>query len=538
MVDVVVRGLSEQTMMPRQLEKHWNGGMIAASIGISLLGAFTSTQLMCQARTSRYFSGVLVWAILASLTFGFCSIWSLHEVAMLACELDLPIGIDVPLTVLSATLAVIFTFAALASDLLWDRSNFGQRSKRPTRKRKRAHSASGNYLSSSMRDRESSEPFLDRFQQECDEDRERQPNLELGPPLDSGRLPPEAEENTALNVSSWPSKFRTGLDIDPAQPSLLPPVNNSFPKTKVSSQAHISDLGTANFEDNVSETWTTESLPRTSSEHHTSRRSSAVLDSPSSSFGLSNIMSIKSYQRSSYSAKNAFLVTGKAIYIGSGWRNVIKGFFWSLAITGMHYVGILALQIPEGHIEFDLVLVMLSGFISWIVCLVGCILMSQMEVHLLQQFLFSAVAAAGVAAMHFTGMRAATFWSYESPSESKGYPPALAVAIGSIAITTCFMANALLAHSATVSRNKLAETISTKKKLWMAIAQKENAESATAARSEFIASASHEIRTPLHHLQGYSDLLSRTEMSEEGRLLLVAIQRATKTLSLSKSAKS
>ncbi|KAI4224442.1 MAG: hypothetical protein LQ349_007242, partial [Xanthoria aureola] len=61
---------------------------------------------------------------------------------------------------------------------------------------------------------------------------------------------------------------------------------------------------------------------------------------------------------------------------------------------------------------------------------------------------------------------------------------------------------------------------------------KENAEAAAAARSDFIASASHEIRTPLHHLQGYSDLLSRTELTEEGRILLRAIQHATKTLSL------
>ena len=102
----------------------------------------------------------------------------------------------------------------------------------------------------------------------------------------------------------------------------------------------------------------------------------------------------------------------------------------------------------------------------------------------------------------------------------------------------------------------------TRKKLWRTIAQKENAEAAAAARSDFIASASHEIRTPLHHLQGtgapfhtqepsfdhclyvkkrlltlrlagYGDLLSRTELTEEGRLLLYAIQHATKTLSLS-----
>ncbi|KAL8704844.1 MAG: hypothetical protein Q9201_002003 [Fulgogasparrea decipioides] len=129
-------------------------------------------------------------------------------------------------------------------------------------------------------------------------------------------------------------------------------------------------------------------------------------------------------------------------------------------------------------------------------------------------------------------MAAVTFWSTAPPSPKRGYPPALAVAIVTIAITTCMVANFLLAHVATVSRNKLAEIVWTRKTLWRTIAQKENAEAAAAARSEFIASASHEIRTPLHHLQGYSDLLSRTQLTEEGRTLLFAIQQATRTLSL------
>ena len=97
------------------------------------------------------------------------------------------------------------------------------------------------------------------------------------------------------------------------------------------------------------------------------------------------------------------------------------------------------------------------------------------------------------------------FWSHAQPSAKRGYPPELAVAIGSIAITTCIAANFLLAHVATISRNKLAEIVMTRKKLWRTIAQKENAEAAAAARSDFIASASHEIRTPLHHLQGTRD---------------------------------
>ena len=131
-------------------------------------------------------------------------------------------------------------------------------------------------------------------------------------------------------------------------------------------------------------------------------------------------------------------------------------------------------------------------------------------------------------------MRAVTFWSNAGPSEKRGYPSSLPVAIGTIAIMTCIAANFLLAHVATLSRNKLAEIVMTKKQLWKTIALKENAEAAAAARSDFIASASHEIRTPLHHLQGYSDLLSQTQLTEEGRTLLYAIQHATKTLSLSK----
>ena len=136
-------------------------------------------------------------------------------------------------------------------------------------------------------------------------------------------------------------------------------------------------------------------------------------------------------------------------------------------------------------------------------------------------------------------MRAVTFWSYLEPSDDGGgYPPELAVAIVSVSILTCMLANGLLAHVATVSRNKLAEIVTTRRALWRTIAQRENAEAAAAAKSDFIASASHEIRTPLHHLQGYSDLLSRTELTEEGQVLLFAIQRATKTLSLSLSTRS
>src|ERR1700761_3032243 len=103
---------------PRSLVCHYNPSMIVAALVVSLLGAFTSTQLMCQARGARTLAGVLIWTVLGCLTFGFCATWCLHFLGMLSCEFDVPIGLNLPLTILSAVLAVSFTFGALSTELI------------------------------------------------------------------------------------------------------------------------------------------------------------------------------------------------------------------------------------------------------------------------------------------------------------------------------------------------------------------------------------------------------------------------------------
>ncbi|KAL6721385.1 hypothetical protein ACLMJK_000488 [Lecanora helva] len=472
----------------RQLSPQWNVGMIFASIAISFLGAFTSTQL------------VLVWTLLSSLTFGFCSIWSLHFVAMLACELDLPIGINVPLTILSSFLAVLFTFGALATDLLWETWHRGKRRRSKSRDRVHIKKVSNGNTDPILWSH-GSKPHFDYVEREGDKSEDEETAEHVGLLRDNSL-------ETGLQLFS---STESGSDGTPEDTRENNPHRGTQQMTIRSPAPSVADTG------------------RPPSCYSESRRSSSF-KSTYSSHGLSNIMNLAS--RSTAPAKNAFVATAEALRLGCTRRNIVKAFSWSLAVSGMHYVGIAALQIPEGHYTLNPVLVVISGLISWIVCLVGVILLSQIETHLAQQFLFSVVASLGVAAMHFTGMAAATFWSQAQPSKSRGYPPALATAIVIIAISTCIAANFLLAHVATLSRNKLAEIVLTRKELWKTIALKENAEHAAAAKSDFIASASHEIRTPLHHLQGYSDLLSRTELTEEGRLLLHAIQHATKTLSL------
>src|ERR1700760_1085218 len=64
------------------------------------------------------------------------------------------------------------------------------------------------------------------------------------------------------------------------------------------------------------------------------------------------------------------------------------------------------------------------------------------------------------------GMYACTFWSMEEPSLERGYPIELPVVIASVAILTCMASTGLLAHSATIARDKLAEVLYTRRRLW------------------------------------------------------------------------
>ena len=415
----------------RQLEPQWNAGMIAASIAISFLGAFTSTQLfvpcycshsiserrltflrsMCQARMSLHFLSVLMWTILGSLTFGFCSIWSLHFVAMLACELDLPIGINISLTLLSAVLAVLFTFAALASDLLWNTYLRSRRRSYRALRRERKTSPSMKISNLDARD-PSSERLLDPIEEE-----------EEGEGYEEEHHDQEADDSQSPLISKPTlGPDRNGIfrpDTPPETPPMSPqPVLHRDPAHKLlglhlnGSAAEIPTKLSAQSPEQTTPTRAESSessigfpgfprYQRRPSDQSVSRRSDSFMGSTHSSYGLSNIMNLA--YRGTSPAKNAFIATGEALYAGCTRRNIFRGFLWSLAITSMHYVGIAALRIPQGDFTLEPPLVILSGLISWAVCLIGCILMSQIETHLTQQFLFAVVACIGVAAMHFTG---------------------------------------------------------------------------------------------------------------------------------------
>lgn len=90
-------------------------------------------------------------------------------------------------------------------------------------------------------------------------------------------------------------------------------------------------------------------------------------------------------------------------------------------------------------------------------------------------------------------MAAATFFSRAPPNPRAAYPAYLPITIIGIAVFVCVVSNAILAHSAIKSRNRMAEMILTKRRLWRIMAEKEAAEQANELKQQFISVASHEV---------------------------------------------
>jgi hypothetical protein len=114
---------------------------------------------MCEARVSRTLTGVAIWTILSSLVFGFCATWCLHFIGMLSCEFEVHIGLNALLTILSAVLAVSFTFGTLSMELI-RKPYCRTRRKKDATKRRQSTLVACPHLASDAEFRQSSELLL------------------------------------------------------------------------------------------------------------------------------------------------------------------------------------------------------------------------------------------------------------------------------------------------------------------------------------------------------------------------------------------
>ncbi|WP_081821712.1 bifunctional diguanylate cyclase/phosphodiesterase [Achromobacter sp. DH1f] len=90
---------------------HYDPALVVVSLGVAILAAYTALGMANRVKSTAGLSSG-IWLFGGAFAMGL-GIWSMHFVGMLAFSLPIPLGYDVPLTVLSLVLSVVCSVFAL-----------------------------------------------------------------------------------------------------------------------------------------------------------------------------------------------------------------------------------------------------------------------------------------------------------------------------------------------------------------------------------------------------------------------------------------
>jgi len=85
--------------------QNYNLLLVVLSYAVSVLGSFTALQLAVTIPTAQNGRQRMVAVLAAGAAMGIGAIWAMHFIAMLACDMGLPVTYDLPRTTLSALIA-------------------------------------------------------------------------------------------------------------------------------------------------------------------------------------------------------------------------------------------------------------------------------------------------------------------------------------------------------------------------------------------------------------------------------------------------
>ncbi|KZO90965.1 hypothetical protein CALVIDRAFT_568637 [Calocera viscosa TUFC12733] len=192
---------------------------------------------------------------------------------------------------------------------------------------------------------------------------------------------------------------------------------------------------------------------------------------------------------------------------------LLKGSLLAVACFAMHTSAMLAVRFPAldaagvayGYTWSPRML--LAAALAEFVTTTGIVLWMDGEANPLKQawLVFGPTAASTV---HFLCIWSGQLWISVPPAP---LPPRLSADVPSLILTLA---------------------VSTYRRLWKVIAEKEAFARANEQKSEFIAVASHEIRTPLHAILGFTDLLLQASLTEEQSTCLEAIHMGYNSIQL------
>jgi signal transduction histidine kinase/DNA-binding response OmpR family regulator len=206
-------------------------------------------------------------------------------------------------------------------------------------------------------------------------------------------------------------------------------------------------------------------------------------------------------------------------------------------IGAMHYSGMAAME-PEALLRYDPVWVGISVVVAVALAFVALSIRFRFPRRELSKGPATLVAATvmgcGVACMHYTAMRASLFFPVPDVIGSPMTLPPTTLAV-MITIVTVMIASITLVASfagrqaelAISLRAEIAERERGEKEL---IQARHQAEEASRAKSDFLATMSHEIRTPLNGVIGMANLLASTPLNERQAQLVDSLARSGRTL--------